>query len=348
MAQISLFTEETPQFKNTPTFDKIKSDLDKLVLMGDAMSKHLSRMLDEIQEGWSEDEKMMIKNPKEYYAKTNNQQIISKPMAKELSDEALTWLQGCTIEGLVVKLPENGYNKSVYQEVNGRLELIGGKWKGGKIAGFVFQHEPTDLLAEVSQGVKRNLKKEFQFFGTPAGLCDQLVKLSEIADGMQCLEPSAGEFAIGEAIYRAFPRTMDGPLDEPCVTVDYYELMPQNRDVVSKKLNNNKNWLSRTSFMGEDFLKASKSILYDRIIANPPFSKNQDIDHIYQMYELLKPKGRIVTIASKHWQHSSQKKESNFGAWLKTVGARIIENAAGDFKESGTSIATCIIIINKN
>lgn len=85
----------------------------------------------------------------------------------------------------------------------------------------------------------------------------------------------------------------------------------------------------------------------DRKIANPPFSKNQDIDHIRKMYECLKVGGRIVTIASKHWQISTNKKEAAFSEWLDKLDAEIIDVEAGEFKESGTSIATCIIVIDK-
>ena len=55
------------------------------------------------------------------------------------------------------------------------------------------------------------------------------------------------------------------------------------------------------TFMGDDFLNPSEwatAFKYDRIIANPPFTKNQDIDHVMQMWNFLKPGGRIVSIMS--------------------------------------------------
>jgi len=83
-------------------------------------------------------------------------------------------------------------------------------------------------------------------------------------------------------------------------------------------------------------------------IANPPFAKNQDIDHIYNMWEVLKPGGKIVTIASKHWLLSSNKKETAFKAWLyDVVEADINTVEAGAFEESGTKIETVLIEINK-
>lgn len=70
-------------------------------------------------------------------------------------------LQQCTVDGLVVKLPEVKLERKLYQEVAKVLELIGGKWKGNKVMGFVFNEDPTELLEQIANGESRNLKKEF-------------------------------------------------------------------------------------------------------------------------------------------------------------------------------------------
>lgn len=72
-------------------------------------------------------------------------------------------LQQCTIEGLIVKLPPTQLERKLYTDVAKSLELIGGKWKGGKVAGFVFAVDPTDLLEQITNGEKRNLKKNINF-----------------------------------------------------------------------------------------------------------------------------------------------------------------------------------------
>ena len=84
-------------------------------------------------------------------------------------------LHNCTVEGTTVKLPNVQLDRKLYQEVAKALELIGGKWKGGKVSGFVFATDPTDLLDQIANGEKRNLKKEFQFFATPEKLADELI-----------------------------------------------------------------------------------------------------------------------------------------------------------------------------
>lgn len=235
-------------------------------------------------------------------------------------------LQQCIIDGNIVRLPEIKLDRKLYLEVAKRLNLIGGKWKSGKIQGFVFDNIPTDLLEQIQNDKKVNLKKEFQFFETPSELADKIVGLAEINENDTILEPSAGRGAIVSAIHKVLPNK----------TVDVFELMEINRSFLNK---------TNINLIGDDFLTCNKK--YDKIIANPPFSKNQDIDHIYKMHEQLNDGGRIVTIASNHWKTCNNKKESFFRKWLDENNVEIININAGTFKESGTMVSSCIIIINK-
>jgi len=238
-------------------------------------------------------------------------------------------LQACTVEGMTVKLPPMQLDRKIYQDVVKSLELIGGKWNR-KLNGFLFPTNPTELLQQIANGEKRNLKKEFQFFGTSAKLAYKVITLADIKAGNNILEPEAGQGALLEAMQRNYvPHRMTA-----------IELMPTNCIIMRQK---------GYAFIEGDFLKLAKSMYnsFDRVIANPPFTKNQDIDHIIQMYLCCKKGGKIVTIASKHWQYATEKKCQQFREWLNEVNAEIIEVEAGEFKESGTNIATCIIIIDK-
>jgi hypothetical protein len=237
-------------------------------------------------------------------------------------------LQKCTVEGNVVKLPSEQLDRKLYQEVAKSLELIGGKWKGGKVFGFEFKTDPTDLLEEIANGEKRNLKKEFQFFATPKKLADELVEIADLKQHDTILEPSAGQGAIIKAI------------NEVCnVKVDCYELMDVNRIILNKTgLNFN--------LIGEDFFKHENKT-YTKIIANPPFTKNQDIDHLMKMYDSLSRGGRLVCITSESWANGSQKKQVDFRNWLEELEAEIYPIPSGTFKESGTMISAKIVVLDK-
>lgn len=242
-----------------------------------------------------------------------------------------------TITDNLLTLPATQLDRTIYQEVNKKLTGIGGKWNR-KQQGFVFSTNPSELIERILEGEKINLKKDFQYFPTPTPIAERLVELAEINHTHSILEPSAGQGHIVDVIQETI---IEEDLDYvPNIEVfDCYELMAENRKVLEENLFIN--------IAGEDFLQASSEYKYDRIIANPPFSKNQDIDHIKKMYEVLNENGRIVTIASTHWIHSSNKKETEFREWLEEINAEIIHLEAGSFKESGTMVETVILVINK-
>jgi len=238
-------------------------------------------------------------------------------------------LQNCKVDGTTVKLPSEQLDRKLYQEVAKSLELIGGKWKGGKVMGFVFVSDPTDLLDQIANGEKRNLKKEFQFFATPEKLADELVYLADLKQHDTILEPSAGQGAI----IRAMNKVCD-------VVPNCFELMDVNIIILNKSE-------LRFNLIGNDFLKNSGKT-YSKIIANPPFTKNQDIDHLKEMYNCLSQGGRLVCITSESWVNGSQKKQVEFKNWLNDVDAEIVDIERGAFKESGTMVGGKIIIINKS
>lgn len=203
---------------------------------------------------------------------------------------------------------------------------------GGKYAenGFVFKRpgvEVYDLLLNLQ---KTNLQKVTQFFPTPDEIADDLVALAELDEfaAQTILEPEAGDGQIVRAIQRALPTP---------VKVFGYEFDEGNRRELEL--------IPEFNLLGADFL--SCGITFDRIIANPPFSGNQDIIHIRKMYECLNEKGVLVSVTSTHFRVSKKKTETAFREWLEEKRAAIIEVPAGSFKASGTNVETVIIKIRK-
>ena len=82
---------------------------------------------------------------------------------------------------------------------------------------------------------------------------------------------------------------------------------------------------------------------FDKIIANPPFSKSQDVKHILHMYELLNEWWRIVSIASS----SIKTREWKLYDELRALNPEFIELPEWSFKESWTLVNTVIVLINK-
>jgi len=247
-------------------------------------------------------------------------------------------LKQSKLEGEILRLPDIKLDRKEYLTLANKLQSIGGKWKGGKIQGFVFDNDPTENIELLIGNNNHNPIKEFQFFPTPDDLADEMINhLNEmVVINCTILEPSAGQGSLINALLKKYPNTK---------TIHYCEIMETNRNILDQK------FPDRLHFVCEDFLKIDYEMLleevsdYDIIIANPPFSKNRDIDHIHKMYDLLSEYGILVTLASRHWESCNNKKETEFREWLKEVNAEIIPIKEGRFKESGTSIATNMIII---
>ena len=245
----------------------------------------------------------------------------------------------CTIEDNVVKLPDVQLERPLYMEVNKALQGIGGKWNR-KEKGFLFPTDPAVLLGRVQGGEKINLKKDFQYFATPDEMADDVVEMADLPslavlrDDFTILEPSAGQGAIVNAIHRRIPGHV----------IYVAELMEQNRLILSE--------MRDIYMLGEDFLTIKPLHLFDRIIANPLFTKNQDIDHVLHMYKHLKSGGRIVSIMSNHWREVNHQKCVEFRQWIdekicEGPEAEIREIGAGTFKASGTMVGGCIVRIDK-
>ncbi len=262
----------------------------------------------------------------EQNAPIKREKTIPKPIQKRENMNPLQEsLSRCTIDGSVLRLPSDLLPN--YADVRKALLNAGAAYKRNT---FVFPNDAQPYLDRLMGGESVNIKKEFQFFYTPSELAKEMVAFANLnSPDLLVLEPQAGQGHIVKEIL-AF---------EPGLCVHGYELMDVNRKVLSE--------IKDFILLGEDFLKAPSFPKFHRIIANPPFSKNQDIDHIRKMWEVLYDGGRIVTCSSNHWKQSGNKKETEFREWLDKIGATVEELEAGTFKESGTNISACLIIIDK-
>ena len=235
-------------------------------------------------------------------------------------------LNGCRVEGNFVMLPPEQLDSKTYNEVKKTIEKIGGKWNTS-VQGFKFDTDPTDLFNRLLTGEKINLKQDFQFFETPEGLIQEMIKKADIQSTDEVLEPSAGRGAIVKLLK---------PLAK---TVTMCEFMKPNRDYLEQEMG--------YEVSCSDFLELDTQLKYDKIVANPPFSKNQDITHTLKMYDHLKDGGKMVVITSTAWVRGSQKKQVAFKEFLESVGAVQTEIASGTFKASGTEVSTMMLEISK-
>ena len=239
-------------------------------------------------------------------------------------------LEQGTFKENIYLLPDIDLGKD-YKNVNKVLMSLGGKWKTRVWHVFSWtQEELESALFEVLEKWETvtldEIKKQFQYFPTPKELAKELVELAiwDSCEVFTVLEPSAWQGAIVIEIEDIHKLT--------CI-----ELMKDNFEELEESIME-----ENCEFINMDFMEYNEK-KFQRIIANPPFSKNQDVKHILHMYELLEKWGRIVSIASSGIQH----KETKLHEQLRALNPEFIEVPEGAFKESWTMVNTVIVVINK-
>lgn len=255
------------------------------------------------------------------------------PRTQRLSNEVLSILSTLRIEGNAVfltcgMLSADKAGRKLYLDVNDALMALGGKWNR-KAKGHVFDSDPTEKIENAILTGEVTPPSKNGYFPTPAPIVEQLIDLA----GIQCddlvLEPSAGQGNISNELIK------HGAL------VHAFELLPENRKV-----------LEGTNIVLEkepDFMKVDPTTLpsFDSVVMNPPFEKQQDIDHVLHAYKMLKPRGRLVSVMSSGVTFRNDKKATAFRELIDRVGGEIIPLPEGAFKESGTMVNTVIVVLPK-
>jgi len=232
----------------------------------------------------------------------------------KISDDVANVLGNSRIDNGKLYLPAGQLERSLYLAANKVLEAIGGKWNRKEKA-HLFDQPVSDILEEILlTGEYANAKTEYQFFETPGELALYLVALADIRPGETCLEPSAGRGAIA--------RYIPG--------VDCVEINPAFRECLTA---------DDFNVVGTDFLQFNQP--YDVIVANPPFSKQQDISHVAHMIELARR--RVVSVMSASIKFRTNRKTTEFCELLERQDGEIIDLPDNSFRESGTGVRTCVV-----
>lgn len=243
----------------------------------------------------------------------------------------------CSVQDNVIRLGQAQLPREEFAWIKKLLQARGGKWKGGKTFGFVFESDATEIYKSLCNGDFQNKKNHYQFFPTPESIANRMVDLlfrdveERISPLAHILEPSAGRGALCEAVHRWYPN----------VIIDAYEINPDCLQTLRELWN--------LSVHDQDFLTISPYPCYDFIIANPPFAKNADIDYFRQMYQVLIPGGRMVCILSSHaLEATRERKVSEFKEWLYSLHPDTVEELpAGTFKSAGTDVRTYLVALTK-
>lgn len=188
-----------------------------------------------------------------------------------------------------------------------------------KIKGNNSINENELKIKKLEREYKMEQKGDINF--TPKELVEKLIEYADIQENEKVLEPSGGIGNIADE------------LKKKSNNVDVVEYMHSYNELLKLKGHN---------VVGNDFMNYERKNYYDKIVANPPFSKEQE--HIKHAYECLKDGGKIVAITSPHWTFASDKKSTEFRKWLDNMTYEVFES---DIKFEFTNVGYKILVIDK-
>lgn len=244
-----------------------------------------------------------------------------------VSQAVMTVLSAAEIEGCRLALVGQ-LDRKLYAETNKVLEAAGGRWDR-KAKAHVFDGDAIEAIEPILlTGEYRLTKQDFGQFDTPPELAARVVEMAEIEPGMRVLEPSAGIGRIVVEIMKAGAEVL-------CVEID-------DRRASKMKMGDGMQTVIQC-----DFMKTTPVFhgFFDRVVMNPPFAKQADIDHVMHAYRFLKPGGVLVAIMSAGVTFREDRKSREFRQFVDEHGGTIEALPPGSFKSSGTMVNACVVKI---
>ena len=254
-------------------------------------------------------------------------------MSDTIPEQVLTVLSTVEIEGNNVRITAQ-LDRKLYLAVNKVLDRIGGKWNR-KAKAHVFDVDPTGRLEVVINSGVLDPKIKTGYFPTPAVIVDRMIELADIGPNHLILEPSAGQGAIVDKIIPL--------LGNQLTRLVICENLPENIQILIEK-----GYGSLGDFFNYFKLCNHENIRFDRIVMNPPFENQADIDHVTSAYGLLAPGGILVTIMSAGVLFRENKKTVEFRDNIMEQNVTYLDKLPeGAFKESGTMVNTILLRLVK-
>lgn len=251
-------------------------------------------------------------------------------------DAVLAVLSRCEVGGASLTLPIDPrtgkpevLDRKMYEAVNKVLEAAGCKWnRSMKCHAFVGVDAAERLDQIILTGEVEIPRDQFDFFPTPPAVVQALLDRADLEPGMRVLEPSAGSGSIVAEVLKHTAHVW-------CIDVRP-DCKPQLEAV----------GVQRGAIEIGDFLeKRCEGDGFDRIVMNPPFSRQADIHHVNHALEFLAPGGRLVSVMSAGVTFRENRLTTAFRDMVDERGGSIEPLPDGAFKPSGTGVRTVVVTI---
>jgi predicted RNA methylase len=145
-------------------------------------------------------------------------------------------------------------------------------------------------------------------------------------DAFKILEPSAGQGHILDLAKENFPNA---------------EIMAIEQNPMHCQRLREKGYFP----INDDFMNVVP-VPVDLVLMNPPFT--YQFEHIRHAYEFLADGGQLISVASGNiLAASNYRKSKDFKEWFDSAGGSTYTLPAESFKESGTTVNTILIMLDK-
>lgn len=231
--------------------------------------------------------------------------------------------------------------------------------KVNKLLGEYYAHPiPTDRDHEAAHAehdlndAKTLPARRYAFFPTPEPAAEKLLERVGFTQrkedpALRCLEPQAGTGNLARRMVEKMSKAgwradqakgyrFDGTVD--CVEIEGARAAALQSERIYGKV------------YCIDFLKLSPETtgLYDRIVMNPPFDRERDVDHVVHAMKFLKPDGSLHAIMSAGTEFRETRKSIAFREMIEKLGGHYSDLPPGSFADAGTYCNTIILRVNKN
>ncbi len=200
---------------------------------------------------------------------------------------------------------------------------------------------------------KTTLARHFGFFPTPKAAAEELlskVSLYHKADSppLRILEPSAGTGALAYPLAEPREDVERRRHPEPDVRrqyrnlVDCIEIQPHHAAGLEQSGRFNR------VICGDFLTMPPPDRLYDRVVMNPPFDLERDVDHVVHALKWLAEDGELHAIMSAGTVFRSTRKAEAFRALIERMNGEFRDLPVGSFASQGTNVNTVILRLNKS
>lgn len=213
----------------------------------------------------------------------------------------------------------------------------------GEVLGQGSDTVEDDPLARPTTAVVRNMG----WFPTPEKVARKAASEADVDYArripgqdprpLRVLEPSAGEGAL---VWALMDSARSGTAELEVVAI---ELNPDR----AKALRMAGLDQAPHQVIEADFLEVvpDRIGLFDRIVMNPPFDRQNDIAHVVHATRFLAPGGKLVAIMAASVEFRDNARSVAFRDLVERSGGHIRDLPLGSFEESGTMVSTCIVTI---